>query len=61
MSPILSGVKGLIQIYQVINLLREFPEILVNETCGFHVHHGVDPETFGNQELFQLMQDRGDL
>jgi hypothetical protein len=55
-SPILSGVQGLILIYQVISLLREFPEILVNETCGFHVHHGVDPETFGNQELFRLMR-----
>ncbi len=55
-SPILSGVQGLIRIYQVISLLREFPEILVNETCGFHVHHGVDPETFGNQELFRLMR-----
>lgn len=55
-SPILSGVKGLAQIYQAINLLREFPEILVNETCGFHVHHGVDPEKFGNRELFQLLR-----
>ena len=55
-SPILSGVQGLIQVYQVIQLLREFPELQVNETCGFHVHHGVDPETFGNRELFQLMR-----
>jgi hypothetical protein len=55
-SPILSGVKGLTQIYQVINLLREFPEIEVNETCGFHVHHGVEPEKFGNRELFQLLR-----
>jgi hypothetical protein len=55
-SPIVSGVKGLTQIYQAINLLREFPEILVNETCGFHVHHGVDPEKFGNRELFQLLR-----
>ena len=55
-SPILSGVQGLIRIYQVISLLQEFPEILVNETCGFHVHHGVDPDTFGNQELFELMR-----
>ncbi len=55
-SPILSGVKGLAQIYQVISLLREFPEIEVNETCGFHVHHGVDPEKFGNRELFQLLR-----
>ena len=37
-------------------MLREFPEILVNETCGFHVHHGVDPEKFGNRELFQLLR-----
>jgi len=28
----------------------------VNETCGFHVHHGVDPEKFGNRELFQLLR-----
>ena len=55
-SPILTGVRGLIRIYQIIRLLQEFPEILVNETCGFHVHHGVDPATFGNQELFQLMR-----
>jgi len=55
-SPILSGIQGLIRIYQVIKLLQEFPEIQVNDTCGFHVHHGVDPETFGNQELFQLMR-----
>jgi hypothetical protein len=55
-SPILSGIQGLIEVYQVISLLREFPEIQVNETCGFHVHHGVDPATFGNQELFQLMR-----
>ncbi|MFZ5449170.1 MAG: amidoligase family protein [Thermodesulfobacteriota bacterium] len=55
-SPILSGVQGLIRLYQVLNLLQEFPEIQVNDTCGFHVHHGVDPETFGNQELFQLMR-----
>jgi hypothetical protein len=55
-SPILSGVQGLILLYQIINLLREFPEIQVNETCGFHVHHGVDPKTYGNRELFQLMR-----
>jgi hypothetical protein len=55
-SPILTGVLGLIRIYQIIRLLQEFPEIQVNETCGFHVHHGVDPATFANQELFQLMR-----
>jgi hypothetical protein len=55
-SPILSGIKGLAQIHEVLHLLREFPEIQVNETCGFHVHHGVDPERFGNKELFQLLR-----
>ncbi len=55
-SPILSGVEGLTQIYRVIKLLQEFPEIQVNETCGFHVHHGVDPEKFSNRELFQLLR-----
>jgi hypothetical protein len=55
-SPILSGMEGLVRVYQVLGLLRAFPEIQVNETCGFHVHHGVDPETFGNRELFQLLR-----
>jgi hypothetical protein len=55
-SPILSGLKGLVEVYEVLLLLREFPEILVNETCGFHVHHGVDRSEFGNRELFQLMR-----
>jgi hypothetical protein len=55
-SPILSGIEGLVLVYQVLGLLREFPELQVNETCGFHVHHGIDPETFGNRELFQLLR-----
>ncbi len=55
-SPILAGVPGLVQIYRVIQALREFSGIRVNETCGFHVHHGVDPEKFGNRELFQLLR-----
>lgn len=55
-SPILVGLKGLVELYEVLLLLQEFPEIQVNETCGFHVHHGVDREEFGNRELFQLMR-----
>jgi hypothetical protein len=55
-SPILSGLKGLAQVYDALLLLKEFPEIQVNETCGFHVHHGVDPETFGDSQLFQLLR-----
>jgi hypothetical protein len=55
-SPILSGVKGLEELYRVLKLLQAFPEIQVNETCGFHVHHGVEPEKFGNRELFQLLR-----
>jgi hypothetical protein len=55
-SPILSGLKGLAQVYDVLLLLQEFPELQVNETCGFHVHHGVDPTSFGNRELFQLLR-----
>ena len=55
-SPILSGPRGLAQVYEALCLLREFPEIQVNETCGFHVHHGVDPEKFGNRELFELLR-----
>jgi hypothetical protein len=55
-SPILSGPQGLAQVYEALGLLQEFPEIQVNETCGFHVHHGVDPEKFGNRELFELLR-----
>ena len=55
-SPILSGTRGLAQVYEALRLLKEFPEIQVNETCGFHVHHGVDPEKFGNRELFELLR-----
>jgi Putative amidoligase enzyme len=55
-SPILSGPRGLAQVFEALHLLREFPEIQVNETCGFHVHHGVNPEKFGNRELFELLR-----
>lgn len=55
-SPILSGLKGLVELYEILLLLQEFPEIQVNETCGFHVHHGVEPTEFSNRELFQLMR-----
>jgi hypothetical protein len=55
-SPVLYGLKGLAQVYEILLLLQEFPEIQVNETCGFHVHHGVDPEAYGDQELFQLLR-----
>lgn len=55
-SPILSGLKGLAQVYDALLILQEFPEIQVNETCGFHVHHGVDPEKFGDPQLFQLLR-----
>ena len=55
-SPILSGLKELTQVYEVLLLLQEFPEIQANETCGFHVHHGVDREQFGNKELFELLR-----
>jgi hypothetical protein len=33
-SPILAGIPGLMKVYQVLRLLREFPEIQANETCG---------------------------
>jgi len=55
-SPVLSGLRGLAQVYRALVLLQEFPEILVNETCGFHVHHGVERSVYGNRELFQLLR-----
>ena len=55
-SPVLYGVKGLAQVYDALLLLQEFPEIQVNESCGFHVHHGVDPLSYGSQELKNLVK-----
>jgi len=55
-SPILSGLKGIAEVYDALLLLKEFPEIQVNETCGFHVHHGVDHQKFGESQLFQLLR-----
>lgn len=55
-SPILSGINGLKQVFEILLLLQEFPEIQVNETCGFHVHHGVDREHFGSEELKRLVK-----
>ncbi len=55
-SPILSGLKGLAEVFRVFQTLMAFPQILVNETCGFHVHHGVDAKSFGNRELARLVK-----
>ncbi len=55
-SPVLHGVKGLAQVYDALLLLQEIPGIQVNETCGFHVHHGVDPLSFGSRELKNLVK-----
>ncbi len=55
-SPVLCGLKGIARVYEVLLLLQEFPDIRVNETCGFHIHHGVDPSSFGNEALFQLLR-----
>jgi hypothetical protein len=55
-SPILQGMEGLLQAYTVLKLLRRLPGIHVNETCGFHVHHGVDREVYQCEELKRLVE-----
>jgi hypothetical protein len=55
-SPILYGLPGLAQVFRVFKTLQAFDQIQVNETCGFHVHHGVEVETYGDRELARLVK-----
>jgi len=55
-SPILSGMEGLRDFYNVLMLLKDIPEIQANETCGFHVHHGVEMENYMDSQLFELLR-----
>ena len=54
-SPILSGMEGLVEAYRAFQMLWQIEGVDINETCGFHVHHGVDREQFGCRELQRLV------
>jgi hypothetical protein len=55
-SPILSGFEGLNQVYRALHLLCDLEKVRVDESCGFHVHHGVDRETYGCEQLKELVR-----
>jgi len=55
-SPILSGLDGLSEAYRALQLLCEIDKLKINESCGFHVHHGVDRETYTCEHLKELVR-----
>ena len=55
-SPILSGIKGLIQVYNALRFLNDIDGVDIDESCGFHVHHGVDSNVFTCKHLQQLVR-----
>jgi len=55
-SPILNGIEGLVQAYRAFQFLCDIEGIDIDNTCGFHVHHGVDPEEYGCNQLRQLVR-----
>ena len=55
-SPILSGLEGLVQVYQAFLFLNEIEGVDIDETCGFHVHHGVDKQVYTCEQLKRLVK-----
>ncbi|NLI81443.1 MAG: hypothetical protein GX443_07115 [Deltaproteobacteria bacterium] len=55
-SPILSGMDGLVQVYRFLELLGRIKGVEIDESCGFHVHHGVDAKTFTCRQLQELVR-----
>ncbi len=55
-SPILSGIEGLVQAYHAFQFLNEIDQVSIDGTCGFHVHHGVNPGAYRCEQLKQLVR-----
>ncbi len=55
-SPILSGIEGLVQVYNAFRFLNAIAGIDIDKSCGMHVHHGVDPATYNCKQLQQLVR-----
>nr|MBC8362450.1 amidoligase family protein [Candidatus Desulfatibia profunda] len=55
-SPILSGLEGLVQAHSAFQLLCDIEGADIDQTCGFHVHHGVDPKVYHCKELQQIVR-----
>ena len=54
-SPILSGMDGLVQVYHAFQLLNAIEGIDIDISCGMHVHHGVDIASYNCKQLQQLV------
>ena len=54
-SPILSGVEGLVQVHNAFKFLNAVEGLDIDASCGMHVHHGVDPAAYHCKELQQLV------
>ena len=55
-SPILTGLEGLVQVYNALLFLNEIREVDIDESCGFHVHHGIDRQLYCCEQLKQLVR-----
>jgi hypothetical protein len=55
-SPILSGFEGLIEAYRFFQLLGQIRGVRIDESCGFHVHHGVDLEYYKCTHVKELVR-----
>ncbi len=55
-SPILRGFDGLFETYRFFQLLGEVQGVAIDASCGFHVHHGVDKETYQCGQLKELVR-----
>lgn len=55
-SPILRGLEGLVEAYHFFQLLNEIQGAKIDESCGFHVHHGVESEHYRCAQLKELVR-----
>jgi hypothetical protein len=55
-SPILSGLGGLIQVYNCFQFLNQIDGLNIDKSCGFHVHHGVDQKKYRCEQLRGLVK-----
>ncbi|UCG13223.1 MAG: amidoligase family protein [Deltaproteobacteria bacterium] len=55
-SPVLSGLEGLVQAYHAFQFLNEIEGVDIDGSCGFHVHHGVDRGSYRCDNLKQLVR-----
>ena len=55
-SPILSGIEGLVEVYQAFQFLNEIAGVDIDDSCGLHVHHGVGEGEYGCEQLKELVR-----